>query len=289
MNYPQSGQYAFATYLDNGSGVYYADQRWYAAAPGRFLSPDPYKNSGGPADPQSWNHFMYVLGDPINLYDPMGLYYCDPDMNCDPGPPDPCNPPPGQIPAVACQVPPQVPPPPTCGDMLPPWFQTDPINIMVQRVLNENSFFSLGAPSYQAGDKPFHPTGPTITWGTLSAEDLALASVIVNLSKTPNSGFGSLYAAARQNGDFSNEEKILNPNTLDGDYLSNDCTDILEAMTAVESVLYYGSQLPMYYNNWRGALQQTNGTFIVRSPAACQFQIDDTMFINYKNLTPCTL
>jgi RHS repeat-associated protein len=74
MNYSQTGQVAFATYLDNGSGVYYADQRWYAAAPGRFLSPDPYSSSAGPADPPSWNRYSYTSNDPINFVDPHGLY-----------------------------------------------------------------------------------------------------------------------------------------------------------------------------------------------------------------------
>ena len=35
------------------------------------MTPDPYKgNSGGrgdPTNPQSWNRYVYVLGDPINL------------------------------------------------------------------------------------------------------------------------------------------------------------------------------------------------------------------------------
>src|SRR5208283_1138989 len=113
MNYPPAGQYAFATYLDNGSGLYYADQRWYAAAPGRFLSPDPYMaNTGGhgdPADPQSWNRYPYVEGDPVNYNDPSGRFkgfeivtcagtdcLCDPEdlWDCDPDYPPPLPPPP---------------------------------------------------------------------------------------------------------------------------------------------------------------------------------------------------
>ena len=73
MNYPQSGQYTFATYLDNGSGLYYADQRWYAAAPGRFLSPDPSLRSGHRESPQSWNRYSYAIDDPVNRNDPRGL------------------------------------------------------------------------------------------------------------------------------------------------------------------------------------------------------------------------
>jgi RHS repeat-associated protein len=80
MNYPQSGQYAFATYLDNGSGVYYADQRWYAAAPGRFLSPDRHHARSRTRNPQDLNLFSYTSNDPINRADPSGLAYCDVDF-----------------------------------------------------------------------------------------------------------------------------------------------------------------------------------------------------------------
>jgi hypothetical protein len=38
------------------------------------MSPDPYKASAGPNDPGSWNRYTYVLGDPINLTDHLGLY-----------------------------------------------------------------------------------------------------------------------------------------------------------------------------------------------------------------------
>ena len=105
MNYPQSGQYAFATYLDNGSGVYYADQRWYAAAPGRFLSPDPYMAvSGGtdPGTPQSFDRYAYVENDPVNHLDPTGQFLCTPDMLCTPSPGDPCPVPESTGPSADC-------------------------------------------------------------------------------------------------------------------------------------------------------------------------------------------
>jgi RHS repeat-associated protein len=63
----------FGTYhRDAGTGLDYADQRYYSSIQGRFLSPDPYQSSGGPADPQSWNRYAYVLNDPINYNDPTG-------------------------------------------------------------------------------------------------------------------------------------------------------------------------------------------------------------------------
>jgi len=56
--------------------------RYYSNAYGRFMTPDPYKGrSGGPGDPnnpQSWNRYAYVLGDPVNWVDPAGLDNCAP-------------------------------------------------------------------------------------------------------------------------------------------------------------------------------------------------------------------
>jgi RHS repeat-associated protein len=66
----------FATYFrDADTGLDYAVNRYYDAARGRFLTPDPYRASGGPADPGSWNRYAYVQGDPINAYDPQGLMW----------------------------------------------------------------------------------------------------------------------------------------------------------------------------------------------------------------------
>lgn len=56
--------------------------RYYSNAYGRFMTPDPYTNSGRLNAPQTWNRYTYTGGDPINRIDPMGLDYFDP---IDPG------------------------------------------------------------------------------------------------------------------------------------------------------------------------------------------------------------
>jgi len=67
-------QVKFATYTrDSATGLDYADQRYYTNTHGRFMSPDPYKASGGASDPGSWNRYAYVGGDPVNYDDPNGL------------------------------------------------------------------------------------------------------------------------------------------------------------------------------------------------------------------------
>ena len=64
----------FGTYvLDGGSGLYYADQRYYNPAWGRFLTPDPSNADISFANPTTWNRYAYSNGDPINQNDPSGL------------------------------------------------------------------------------------------------------------------------------------------------------------------------------------------------------------------------
>jgi RHS repeat-associated protein len=63
----------FATYWqDSNTGLDYANNRYYSNAYGRFMTPDPYTNSGRLTDPQSWNRYAYTRGDPVNRYDPSG-------------------------------------------------------------------------------------------------------------------------------------------------------------------------------------------------------------------------
>ena len=69
----------FATYLrDSATGLDYAMNRYYSSGIGRFLSPDPYVNSAGPSEPQSWNRYGYTRNDPVNRLDPNGLEDCAP-------------------------------------------------------------------------------------------------------------------------------------------------------------------------------------------------------------------
>ena len=69
------GTYKFATYFrDSWSGLEYADQRYYASGLGRFLTADPYVASGGVGNPGSWNRYSYVQSDPVNSFDPGGLF-----------------------------------------------------------------------------------------------------------------------------------------------------------------------------------------------------------------------
>jgi RHS repeat-associated protein len=73
--------YKFAsTYRDSTTGLDYAVNRYYASGTARFLTPDPYQASGGPADPQSWNRYAYTRGDPVNRADPTGLQDCPSGM-----------------------------------------------------------------------------------------------------------------------------------------------------------------------------------------------------------------
>lgn len=55
--------------------MFNVDQRYYASTYGRFNTPDPFRPSANLRNPQSWNRYMYTLGDPANGNDPKGL--CD--------------------------------------------------------------------------------------------------------------------------------------------------------------------------------------------------------------------
>jgi RHS repeat-associated protein len=72
----------FATYeRDQVAGLDQAWNRGYLPTYGRFAQADPYQASGGAADPGSWNRYAYVGGDPVNFYDPPGLFMAVPQPN----------------------------------------------------------------------------------------------------------------------------------------------------------------------------------------------------------------
>jgi RHS repeat-associated protein len=79
----------YATYFgDAATNLQYAKNRYYSSAMRRFLTPDPYRASGGPADPGSWNRYANVVADPVNHVDPTGLRWNDPDQQISPFGPD---------------------------------------------------------------------------------------------------------------------------------------------------------------------------------------------------------
>ena len=58
---------------DTESGNDYFGARYYASSMGRFLGPDPKAASGHPADPQTWNRYVYGGNNPLKFIDPNGM------------------------------------------------------------------------------------------------------------------------------------------------------------------------------------------------------------------------
>jgi RHS repeat-associated protein len=59
---------------DQETGLDYFGARYYSGAQGRWMRPDPLLSSGRQTEPQSWNRYAYVLGNPLKYNDPTGLY-----------------------------------------------------------------------------------------------------------------------------------------------------------------------------------------------------------------------
>ena len=69
----QPNEFAFAgEQVDAATGLQYLRARYYDMETGRFLSRDPL--SGVWAEPGSLNRYPFVLNDPVNLVDPLGLH-----------------------------------------------------------------------------------------------------------------------------------------------------------------------------------------------------------------------
>jgi RHS repeat-associated protein len=68
------GREKFGTYTRDGVSQDYADQRYYAVGMGRFNTADPMGIQGADAsNPNRWNRYTYVHGDPVNYVDPGGM------------------------------------------------------------------------------------------------------------------------------------------------------------------------------------------------------------------------
>ena len=63
---------------DKETGLDFAEARMYENRHGRFTAVDPLLASGNGANPQTFNRYVYVGNDPINITDPLGLdWYTD--------------------------------------------------------------------------------------------------------------------------------------------------------------------------------------------------------------------
>jgi len=92
--YPYGAEYSatsndtekYATYTrDSLTNLDYAMNRYYSSTWGRFMTPDPSYASMDLRIPQSWNRYMYALGDPIAGSDPTGLDDVDDNDGCPDG------------------------------------------------------------------------------------------------------------------------------------------------------------------------------------------------------------
>jgi RHS repeat-associated protein len=57
---------------DNESYLDFFQARYFSGIQGRFTSPDPGNAGADPSDPQSWNGYAYVSGNPLAFTDPSG-------------------------------------------------------------------------------------------------------------------------------------------------------------------------------------------------------------------------
>ena len=59
---------------DDASATEHAQFREYSSGQGHWMSPDPYDGSYDWSDPQSYNRYAYVMGNPLASVDPSGLF-----------------------------------------------------------------------------------------------------------------------------------------------------------------------------------------------------------------------
>jgi RHS repeat-associated protein len=62
---------------DEETNLDFAQARMYDRDKGRFITPDSLLSSGRVENPQTWNRYNYVLGNPLRYSDPLGLFEWD--------------------------------------------------------------------------------------------------------------------------------------------------------------------------------------------------------------------
>lgn len=111
----QDNNYYAGLDKDLESATEHAQYRQYSHVLGRWMSPDPYDGSYDPTNPQSFDRYNYVLNNPVNATDSLGLDDCggdDPDAK-------------GVQPEF-CLKPPPPPPPPSPCDLYPQFCTPNP-------------------------------------------------------------------------------------------------------------------------------------------------------------------
>ena len=58
---------------DGETNLDFFQARYLSSGLGRFMSPDPGNAGADLTNPQSWNAYAYVLGNPLNSMDPTGM------------------------------------------------------------------------------------------------------------------------------------------------------------------------------------------------------------------------
>ncbi|MBK7707316.1 MAG: hypothetical protein IPJ30_16595 [Acidobacteria bacterium] len=61
---------------DEETGLDFAEARMYRNNHGRFTAPDPLLSSASLGNPQTFNRYVYVGNNPVNVTDPLGLKWC---------------------------------------------------------------------------------------------------------------------------------------------------------------------------------------------------------------------
>ena len=177
---------------DAETALDFSQARYMPAGLGRFMSPDPANGGADFTNPQSWNGYAYVLGNPLGMVDPSGLdgygagdgNTCEDDpLGCDPG----FGPfPPGGFPASAPAPPPRQ-TEGTGGNPLPPGSFPGGETLGLPPGLSVPGPFAVGSPN------PFIfsvcPASDQACGTAALAWPLPLADILVAIYEGAN-GFG---------------------------------------------------------------------------------------------------